>query len=108
MVFSITSTTLTDSVYLFDTNFVHDVFVHAAITVVIFLILAINLEPFKKAAVHYPSTDSTFMILLSIMFIADIGRDVASREKHLYYSTVTALAFISAITPVLYIALLII
>ena len=82
-------------------------FVYAIIAVVICVVLAINLQPFKKAAVHYPSTDSTFMILLCIFFIANIGRDIASREIHLYYSTMTALAFTSAIIPVLYIALLV-
>ena len=42
------------------------------------------------------------MILFCIFFIANIGRDIASREIHLYYSTITALMIISAIIPVLY------
>ena len=82
-------------------------FVYAVVTLVTFLILAINVQPIKKVAVQYPSTDSTFMILLSVMFIANIGRDIASREKHLYYGTMAALAILSAVIPVLYIALLI-
>ena len=81
-------------------------FVYSIIAVLLFVILAINLQPFKKTAIQYPSTDSTFMILLCIVFTANIGRDIASREKHLYYSTMVALAFSSAIIPILYIALL--
>jgi metal-dependent HD superfamily phosphatase/phosphodiesterase len=76
-------------------------FVYAVVAVVTFVILAINLSPFKKSAVQYPSTDSTLMILLCIFFIADIGRDIVSREMHLYYSTMTALAILSAAIPVI-------
>ena len=82
-------------------------FVYAAVAVLAFVILAINIQPFKKSTVHYPSTDSTFMILLCVCFIANIGRDIASREIHLYYSTMTALAISSVTIPALYIALLI-
>ena len=82
-------------------------FVYAVVAVLAYVIVAINLQPYKKSTVHYPSTDSTFMILLCICFIANIGRDTASREIHLYYSTITALVILSAIIPVLYIALLI-
>jgi hypothetical protein len=82
-------------------------FVYAAVAVVAFIILAINLSPFKKSTVQYPSTDSIFMILLCVCSIANIGRDIASREIHLYYSTMTAMAILSATIPALYIALLI-
>ena len=82
-------------------------FVYAIVVVLAFVILAINLQPYKKSNVHYSSTDSTFMILLCVFFIANIGSDIASREIRLYYSTMTALAMLSAIIPALYIALLI-
>ena len=82
-------------------------FVYAVITFIIFLIVMVNVQPYKKAAVRYPSTDSTFMILLSFSYIANIGRDIASRESTIYYSTMTILALLSAAVPILYIALFI-
>ena len=79
-------------------------FVYTVITLVIFLIVLINIQPFKKAAVRFPATDSTFMVLLSFCFIANIGRDIASRQEHIYYRFVASAALISAAVPVLYIA----
>ena len=79
-------------------------FVYTVITFVIFLIILVNIQPFNKAAVRYPTTDSTFMILLSFCFIANIGRDIASMEEHFYYSFVTTIVLLSAAIPVLYIA----
>ena len=82
-------------------------FIYSAITLVIFIIVMVNIQPFKKVVVRYPSTDSTFMILLSFSYIANIGRDIASRESTFYYSTMTMLALLSAVIPILYIALFI-
>ena len=57
------------------------VFVYAAILLVIVLIVVTNVQPFKKAVIHYPSNDLIFLILLSFLLIALTGWDVASREN---------------------------
>ncbi len=80
-------------------------FVYAAISLAIVLIVLINVQPFKKAVVRYPSNDSIFLILLSFLFIAVTGWDVASRENTFqFYTAMTMLAILSIIVPLFYIA----
>jgi hypothetical protein len=81
-------------------------FVYAVVSLVIILILVINIQPFKKAVVRYPSNDSIFLILLSSLFIGIIGRDIASRENASpFHTAVTMLVIIlSIVVPLFYIA----
>ena len=80
-------------------------FVYSLTALIIFTIAAINIQPFKKAAFHYPSTDTVFYILLSLMYTACIARDIATKGK---FNTVSLIfAFMTAIVPVVYIASLI-
>ena len=79
-------------------------FVYIIITLSVLLIAIINVQPFKKSAVRYPSTDPVFLILLSLIFVTNIGRDVTSRENlFLHYSVLTMLA-LTAIASIIYIA----
>ena len=80
-------------------------FVYSLTALIVFTIAAINIQPFKKAAFHYPSTDTVFYILLSLMYTACIARDIATKGK---FNTVSLIfAFTTAIVPVVYIASLI-
>ena len=79
-------------------------FVYAVIILVIYLIVVINIQPFKKAGVRYPSTDSTFLILLSFSFTTNIGRDISSREGTFFHSVALAMLPLSAVVPLIYIA----
>ena len=80
-------------------------FVYATITLVVVLMVVINIQPFKKVVVCYPSSDSIFLILLSFVFIAITGRDIANRENvSLFHTALTILALLSVIIPLFYIA----
>jgi hypothetical protein len=79
-------------------------FVYAVIVIVAYLIVVINIQPFKKAVVRYPSTDSTFLFLLSFSFIANIGRDITSRESTIFHSIALAMLALSAVVPLIYTA----
>jgi hypothetical protein len=79
-------------------------FVYAVIAIVAYLIVVINIQPFKKAVVRYPSTDSTFLFLLSFSFIANIGRDITSRESTIFHSIALAMLALSAVVPLIYTA----
>ena len=80
-------------------------FVYAAIAVAITLIVLVNAQPFKKGVVHYPTTDSIFLILLSLVYVVNIGRDVTSRENSSpYYRALIMLTLLSAVVPLFYIA----
>ena len=76
-------------------------FVYAVITLIIVLIAMVNIEPFKKAAIHYPSTDPIFFILLSLCYIAVLGRGFARNDS--YYYTMTVFTFSAGFVPIFYI-----
>ena len=82
-------------------------FVFGLIALLIFLIAAINIQPFKKVAPHYAITDVVFYILLSFAYIAIIARDIATTEKFLYNLITLIFVFLTAFVPIVYIALLI-
>ena len=78
-------------------------FIYALIVLLILMIAIINIQPFKKASVHYPSTDPIFMVLLSLVYVALLGRATAENsESHELYNLMTTLALASAITPIFY------
>ena len=81
-------------------------FVYALIILLIFLIAMINIQPLKST-VRYPSTDSIFFVLLSLSFIAALGRDIANTEKHFYSTIMIVITFASGFVPILYITFLI-
>ena len=82
-------------------------FVYAVLVLVIFLIAVINIQPFKKVAARYPSTDMVFCILLSLTYTAVIARDIARTEKYFFNIVTLILALSTAFVPIAYIACLI-
>ena len=78
-------------------------FAYSLIALIIVLILLVNFQPYKKAAVRYPSTDTTFFILLSLVFSALLGLDASSTEGRLFSLILIIVSLISAIVPLLYI-----
>ena len=78
-------------------------FVYAVITLIVVLLAIINVQPFKKSAVRYPSTDPIFLILLSLIFITNIGRDIISREN-LFFHYIMIMLALSVVIPITYIA----
>jgi hypothetical protein len=82
-------------------------FIFALIAVLIYLIAAINIQPFKTVASNYPATDMVFYILLCFTYIAIIARDIATTEKFLYNLITLVFMFLTAFVPIVYIAFLI-
>ena len=79
-------------------------FSYSLIVLIIVLILLVNFQPYKKAAVCYPSTDTTFFILLSLVFSVLLGLDTSSTESHLLGLILIIVSLMSALVPLLYIA----
>ena len=77
-------------------------FVYAPVILMIFLIVIINVQPFKKVATRYPSTDIVFLTLLSLFYIVLIGRDLAYTQAH-YTKFTSVVTFSSAFVPIIYI-----
>jgi hypothetical protein len=82
-------------------------FIFGLIALLIFLIAAINIQPFKTVASHYPITDVVFYILLCFAYIAIIARDIATTGKFLYNLITLVFLFLTAFVPLVYIAFLI-
>ena len=82
-------------------------FVYALIFLLIFLTAMINIQPLK-VTVRYPSTDSIFFILLSLTFLAVIGRDNSGTENYFYSTIMSVITFSAAFVPIFYITFLII
>ena len=78
-------------------------FIYAIITLVTFLIVMVNVQPYNKAAMRYPSTDPIFLILLSFLYITNIGRDDSSTENRFYYRAILILLLLSVGVPIFYI-----
>ena len=78
-------------------------FVYAAIACVMWLILLTNVHPFKKDILHYPSTDSAFLTLMSIFFVSILGVNIASMEKHSYIPVMNVLVMLAPMLTVVYI-----
>ncbi len=81
-------------------------FIYAIIILVVFLIAIINIQPYKKESVRYPSTDSIFFIFLSLVFILFLGREPAMATKT-EKITMMISAFIFALIPLVYTIVLI-
>ena len=82
-------------------------FIYSLIAMVILLIAAINVQPFKKVATRYPSTDIAFYILLSLAYNGIIAREVV-RTQNYFFNTITILLSLSTVfVPIIYIASLI-
>jgi hypothetical protein len=82
-------------------------FAYAIILLVIFLIAIININPYKKESVRYPSTDSIFYIFLSLVYTVFLGRETAMTSKFEHIE-MTISGFIFAFVPLFYTTVLII
>ena len=82
-------------------------FVYGVIVIVVFLIAVINIQPFKKVAVRYPSTDTVFYILLSLVYTGLIAREVEETEKYSFSKITQIISLSTAFVPIVYIACLI-
>ena len=81
-------------------------FVYAIILLVTFLIAIINIHPYKKESVRYPSTDSIFFIFLILVYTLFLGRETATTAKYEHIA-MTISGFIFAFIPLFYTTILI-
>ena len=76
-------------------------FVYTAILAALWLILLINVHPFKKTALHYPSTDKAFIAFIVLSYVSVLGANIANIESHAYklvcYTFVLSAPFVSLV-----------
>ena len=79
-------------------------FSYALVLIIVILIILINIQPYKKSAVRYPSTDSTFLVFLSISYSAILGMNASSIQNTTFALIFIVICLISACIPLFYIA----
>ncbi len=78
-------------------------FVYATIVLITAAILFIIMQPFKKATVKYPVTDSVFIILIVLHYVTCAGYNVGVlRGRRLLSKEVVMLGFVSGYFPLVY------
>ena len=77
-------------------------FAYAIIALTIYLIALINIQPFKSAPASYPSTDTVFITLLSLCYVAAIERGVANTQSMWFRTVMIVVILISAFIPIAY------
>ena len=82
-------------------------FVYSTIFIVLLSIAIINIQPYKKVATRYPSTDIIFLLLLSISYVSVLGINTAKTENHSLTTIMTIIAYSSAFVPIVYIIFLV-
>ena len=78
-------------------------FTYGLILIATVLILLINIQPYKKTAVRYPSTDTTFFILLALCLSGIFGMDLSTIESSIYSLILVIICVISTCVPLFYI-----
>ena len=96
------------SFVIFSTTLSGIAFVYITIISVIFLTAIINIQPYKKLSVRYPSTDSIFFVFFSLLFIFFLGRELTTKTKQIEHTIMAASGFLLAFIPLIYITILII
>ena len=78
-------------------------FVYANIILVTVAIIYITIQPFKKTTVKYPVSDTVFLLLLSVMYVASLGYNVGSLQRHKYLpGAIIMIGTISGYFPFIY------
>ena len=80
--------------------------IYILIILVMFLILQINIQPFKKVTAHFPLIDPIFLIFLSLASTAFLGGSIANMNNYYTYIMKTLLTS-TAFIPFIYISILI-
>ena len=82
-------------------------FIYSLLVLIALLIAFINVQPFKKDVVRYPLTDSIFLILFTLFYIAVVGRNSNDIHNSVYHMIITLLMVVLGIAPLIYITCLI-
>ena len=78
-------------------------FVYSIILLTVYMIVIINLQPYKKIASNYIQTDLAFFFLLTFIYITTLGRECSSLVRNVRFHSILVVATLFvAIIPVIY------
>ena len=78
-------------------------FIYAILTCVLWLMLLVNINPFKKSAFIYQQTDSAFIVFIILFYISILGINIGSMEQHEYLQVINVIALFSPFATMLYV-----
>ena len=83
-------------------------FIYAVTLLIVYMIIIINLQPYKKNASNYIHTDLVFFYLLTFIHVTTLGRECSSMVRNVRFHSILIVAtLLVAIIPVIYIIFLI-
>ena len=82
-------------------------FVYVVIVMISMTIIIINFQPYKNSVAHYTTIDASFLILLSLFFNTISGDNITDSTGQKYLGIFYVLAVLSCITPIIYIAIIV-
>ena len=78
-------------------------YVYANIIFVTVAIIFISIQPFKKTTVKYPATDTVFLLLINMIYVARIGFDLGNFQSHKYFpEALIMIGIVSGYFPLVY------
>ena len=78
-------------------------FIYVAIASTLWLMLLINVNPFKKHISSYLLTDSVFLVFINLFYTSILGIDFAGMEQHAYLPAINILTTLSPFATLLYV-----
>ena len=82
-------------------------FIYFVILLISMTVILINFQPYKNSVAHYTTIDTSFLILLSLFFTTISGNNITDSTGQKYLSIFYAMAVISCIIPIIYIAVIV-
>ena len=78
-------------------------FIYAILACVLWLMLLVNVNPYKKSVSTYQQIDSVFIVFISLYYISSLGINIGSMEQHEYLPVINVIALFSPFATMLYV-----
>jgi uncharacterized protein YhhL (DUF1145 family) len=78
-------------------------FVYAVIACVFWLMLLVNVNPFKKSVYTYQQIDSVFVVFISLFYTSILGINIGSMEQHVYLPVINVIVLFSPFATMVYV-----
>ena len=78
-------------------------FIYATLACVLWLMLLVNVNPFKKSAHTYQQIDSVLIVFVSLFYTSILGINIGSMEQRVYLPVMNVIALFSPFATMLYV-----
>ena len=78
-------------------------FIYAILACLLWLLLLVNVNPFKKSVYTYQQIDSVFIVFFVLFYTSILGINIGSMEQHVYLPVINLIAIFSPFATMLYV-----